>query len=148
MLLLYFNVITCNLTLLSFIVVFSRKFELCLLPNIVAIVFLYVIATGSGEKTRTQRVWVRMLFYHLNILWARVVISDAGLGSMKPTPVGTCCHPYLEDGKIKENGRMAWWRNLRMFREGVVLNVGRWFEDNIKRGVGNGKWEIYVLLEG
>jgi hypothetical protein len=61
---------------------------------------------------------------------------------MKPTPVGTSCHPYLEDGKIKENGRMAWWRNLRMFREGVVLNVGRWFEDNIKRGVGNGKWEM------
>ena len=93
MLLLYFNVITCNLTLLSFIVVFSRKFELCLLPNIVAIVFLYVIATGLGlgEKTRTQRVWVRVLFYHPNILWVwvRVVI----LGSVKPAPVGTRRHP-------------------------------------------------------
>jgi hypothetical protein len=92
MLLLYFNVITCNLTLLNFIVVFSRKFELCLLPNDVAIVFLYVLATGSGlgEKTRTQRVWVRVLFYHPNILWVwvrvRVVISGAGLGSVKPAP--------------------------------------------------------------
>jgi hypothetical protein len=45
----------------------------------------------------------------------------------------------LEDGKIKKNGRMAsiWRRNLRMFREGVVLNVGRRFEDNIKR-----MWEM------
>jgi hypothetical protein len=53
MLLLYFNGITCNLTLLSFIVVFYRKFELCLLPNDVAIVFLHVLAmnpnpTGVG----------------------------------------------------------------------------------------------------
>ena len=97
MLLLYFNVITCNLTLLNFIVVFSRKFELCLLPNDVAIVFLYVLATGSGlgEKTRTQR--VRVLFYHPNILWVRVrvVISGAGLGRVKPAPMGTRCHPYL-----------------------------------------------------
>ena len=101
MLLFYFNVITCNLTLLSFIVVFSRKFELCLLPNDVAIVFLYVLATGSGlgEKTRIQRVWVwvRVLFYHPNIFWVwvriRVVISGASLGSVKPAPVGTRCHP-------------------------------------------------------
>jgi hypothetical protein len=95
MLLLYFNVIFCNLTLLSFIIVFSRKFELCLLPNIVAIVFLYVIATGSGEKIWTQRVWMRVLFYHLNILWVwvRMVISGASLGSVKPALVGIRCHP-------------------------------------------------------
>jgi hypothetical protein len=48
MLLLYINVIYCNLTLLNFIVVFSWKFELCLLPNYVAILFLRVLATGSG----------------------------------------------------------------------------------------------------
>jgi hypothetical protein len=40
------------------IVVFSWKFELCLSPNYVAILFLRVLATGSGGKTQTQRVWV------------------------------------------------------------------------------------------
>jgi hypothetical protein len=71
MLLLYFNVISYNLTLLNFIVVFSLKFELCLFTNYVAILFLRVLATGSGfgGKTRTQRVWAWVLFCHPNSLW-------------------------------------------------------------------------------
>jgi hypothetical protein len=50
---LYFNVITYNLTLFNFIVVFSRKFELYLLPNDVAIIFLYVLGTGLGLCVKT-----------------------------------------------------------------------------------------------
>jgi hypothetical protein len=40
-----------------------------LLPNYVAILFLRVLATGSGGKTQTQRVWAWVLFCHPNSLW-------------------------------------------------------------------------------
>jgi hypothetical protein len=83
-----FNLISCNLTLLSFIVVFSGKFELCLLTNYIAIVFLRVLATGSGlgGKTRTQQVWAWVLFCHPNSLWVWVQVMNlgAGLDSVKP----------------------------------------------------------------
>jgi hypothetical protein len=100
MLLLYYNLISCNLTLLSFIVVFSWKFELCLLPNYIAIVFLRFLATSSslGGKIRTQRMWASVLFCHPNKLWiwVRMMHSGAGFGSVKPAPVGTRCHPYQQ----------------------------------------------------
>jgi hypothetical protein len=56
-----------------------------------------ILIHDLGEKTRTQRVWVRVLFYHPNSLWVwvQVVISGACLGSVKPILVDARCYPYL-----------------------------------------------------
>jgi len=44
-------------------------------------------------------------------------------------------------GRIKDGGNDAslWWRMICDVREGVGSGVGIWFEDNIRRVVGNGK---------
>ena len=44
-------------------------------------------------------------------------------------------------GRIKEGGRNSsrWWRSICNVREGSGLVVGRWFDDNIRRVVGNGR---------
>lgn len=46
-----------------------------------------------------------------------------------------------EGGRIQEGGQnaSAWWRMMCYVREGVGLGVGNWFDDNIKRVVGNGR---------
>nr|ABN06021.1 Lipocalin [Medicago truncatula] len=40
----------------------------------------------------------------------------------------------------KEGGRevSGWWRMMCKVREGVGSGVGNWFDDNIRRVVGNG----------
>jgi len=45
-----------------------------------------------------------------------------------------------EGGHIKEGGRhgSGWWRMLCRVRDGVGLDLGNWFEDNVRRVVGNG----------
>jgi hypothetical protein len=44
-----------------------------------------------------------------------------------------------EGGRLKEGGRhsSAWWRSLCRIREGVGEGVGRWFDSNIRRVVGD-----------
>jgi len=46
-----------------------------------------------------------------------------------------------EGGRLKEGGRncSAWWRSLSRIREGVGEGVGSWFENNIRRVIGDGK---------
>jgi hypothetical protein len=45
-----------------------------------------------------------------------------------------------EGGKIKGGGRNSsrWWRSICNVRDGSGLAVGRWFDDNTRRVVGNG----------
>jgi hypothetical protein len=52
----------------------------------------------------------------------------------------------LEDSKIRGGGirTFVWWRHIISVKEGVGLNVGRWFKDNLKRNVSNGD----ILLFG
>jgi len=44
-------------------------------------------------------------------------------------------------GRIQEGGRDSsmWWRTICHVREGVGSGVGNWFDDNIRRVVGNGR---------
>lgn len=32
-----------------------------------------------------------------------------------------------------------WWRRLDGVREGVGVGLGRWFDENVRRFVGNGR---------
>lgn len=60
-------------------------------------------------------------------------------------------------GCLMDRGRLnsIWWNNLISFKEGVGVGVGRWFEDNIWSGVGDGsqilfswdKWIDGVVLK-
>jgi len=44
-------------------------------------------------------------------------------------------------GAVEVGGELSslWWRSLYRIREGVGTGVGRWFEENIRRIVGDGK---------
>ena len=47
---------------------------------------------------------------------------------------------YGEDrGRIRDGDRRgsAWWREIVKIREGVGVDGGNWFEDNITKSVGN-----------
>jgi len=46
-----------------------------------------------------------------------------------------------EGGQLKEGGRESslWWRMLCGVCEGAGLGVGRWFDSNSRRVVGNGR---------
>jgi len=48
-------------------------------------------------------------------------------------------------GKIQGGGRevSGWWRMMCKVREGVGLGVGNWFNDNIRRVVGNGSGTFF-----
>jgi hypothetical protein len=58
-------------------------------------------------------------------LWFKVLVTKYG----------------LEDGRVKGGGGKAswWWRDLCGIREGYGQSVGRWFENNIRRKVGDEK---------
>jgi hypothetical protein len=80
MLLLYFNVISYNLTLLSFLSYLLENLNyICY--QIIVVVFLHFFGadSGLGGKTKFQRVWVwvLVLFCHPNSFWVwiRVLIS-------------------------------------------------------------------------
>jgi hypothetical protein len=80
MLLLYFNVISYNLTLLSFLLYLLENLNyICY--QIIVVVFLHFFGadSGLGGKTKFQRVWVLVLFCHPNSFWVwiRVLISGA-----------------------------------------------------------------------
>jgi hypothetical protein len=44
-------------------------------------------------------------------------------------------------GQVLEGGRhvSSWWRSVCRVREGLGESVGRWFDDNIRRVVGDGR---------
>jgi hypothetical protein len=46
-----------------------------------------------------------------------------------------------EGGRLKEGDRSssAWWRSICRLREGVGEGIGNWFDNNIRRVVGDGK---------
>ena len=53
---------------------------------------------------------------------------------------------YGEMGaRIKDGGRQGswWWRTITRVCEGVGEGVGRWFEDNIRHVVGNGRNTLF-----
>ena len=43
-------------------------------------------------------------------------------------------------GRLKEGGSQdsTWWRSMCSIREGLGKGVGRWFDNNIRRVVGDG----------
>lgn len=45
-----------------------------------------------------------------------------------------------EGGRLKENVKDGsdWWKKVAKIRDGVSLDVGRWFEDNIGKEIRNG----------
>ncbi|PNX87656.1 cysteine-rich receptor-like protein kinase, partial [Trifolium pratense] len=58
-------------------------------------------------------------------LWYKVLVAKYG----------------VEDGRVRGRGRNAssWWKDVCDVREGVGLSVGRWFDVNLSRTVGNGE---------
>jgi hypothetical protein len=48
-------------------------------------------------------------------------------------------------GRLQEGGRHSsrWWRMICNVREGSGLGVGRWFDDNIRRVIGNGRNTLF-----
>jgi len=48
-------------------------------------------------------------------------------------------------GRLQEGGRnsSAWWRMLSSVREGVGERVGRWFDDNTRRVLGDGRDTLF-----
>jgi hypothetical protein len=66
----------------------------------------------------------RMLVDHEG-LWFKVLVAKYG----------------LEDGSVMGGGGKAswWWKDMCGVREGAGLSVGRWFENNIHRKVGDGE---------
>jgi len=48
-------------------------------------------------------------------------------------------HYGEEGGRIREGGRQSsvWWKTVCHIREGIGVGVGSWFEDNIRRVVGD-----------
>jgi len=50
-----------------------------------------------------------------------------------------------EGGRIREGGRQAsiWWKTVRHIREGLGVGVGNWFEDNVRRVVGDGRNTLF-----
>ncbi|GAU10307.1 hypothetical protein TSUD_421680, partial [Trifolium subterraneum] len=51
----------------------------------------------------------------------------------------------MTDGRITRGGRQAslWWQDLCDDRDGIGLSIGRWFENNISRKVGNGEGTLF-----
>jgi len=48
-------------------------------------------------------------------------------------------------GRLQEGGRntSSWWRMLARVREGVGEGVGRWFDDNTRRVIGDGRDTLF-----
>lgn len=51
-----------------------------------------------------------------------------------------------EGGQLKEGGShcSAWWTSLCRVREGLGEGVGNWFEDNIRRIVGDERYAFFL----
>ena len=45
-----------------------------------------------------------------------------------------------ERGRLRDGGRLgsAWWKEILKIREGIGVEGGRWFEENIAKRIGNG----------
>jgi len=48
-------------------------------------------------------------------------------------------------GRLKEGGShcSTWWRAMCRIQEGLKEGVGRWFDNNIRRVVGNDKDTLF-----
>ena len=110
---------------------------------------------GGGEEIR-KIVWIK---------WETVCLpkEDGGLGvrrvgAFNLSLLGKWCWRLLlekealwyrllkvrygeEGGRLRDGGRQSpvWWRTMCNVRDGVGEGVGNWFEDNIRRVVGDGR---------
>jgi len=117
--------------------------------------FLKISFGGGGEDFR-KIVWIK---------WESIYTpkEEGGLGvrrmgAFNLSLIGKWCWRMLVDkeglwyrvlkarygeegGRLKEGDShcSAWWRSLTRIREGVGEGVGHWFDDNIRRLVGNGR---------
>jgi len=68
------------------------------------------------------------------------VLEDVGGEGRVVVP---CAQSLLweEGGRVQDGGRHAssWWRMMCRVREGIGSGVGSWFDDNIRKVVGNGR---------
>jgi len=73
--------------------------------------------------------WCWMLLVDREGLWYRVLKARYG----------------EVEGRIKEGGRYdsRWWRSICKVREGSGMVVGGWFDNNIRRVVGNGRETLF-----
>ncbi|PNY13834.1 cysteine-rich receptor-like protein kinase [Trifolium pratense] len=73
--------------------------------------------------------WSWRLLTDKDGLWFKVLVAKYG----------------MTDGRISGGGRQAslWWKDLCDVRDGVGLSIGRWFENNISRKVGNGEETLF-----
>jgi len=88
--------------------------------------------------------------------------EDGGLGAFNVALVDKWCWRMLMEleglwyrvlkaryresgGRLQEGGRFSssWWQMLCRVREGVVEGVGRWFDNNIRREVVNGRNTLF-----
>ena len=55
-----------------------------------------------------------------------------------------------ESGRIKDGGkaRSSWWREIMKVREGIGVEGGNWFEENIQMKIGNGLKTYFGLTVG
>jgi hypothetical protein len=83
------------------------------------------VRTGREFNLSLLRKWCWRLRVDQEGLWFKVLVAKYG----------------LEDGRVKGGGGKAswWWRDLCGIREGFGQSVGRWFENNIRRKVGDEK---------
>ncbi|GAU37197.1 hypothetical protein TSUD_30620 [Trifolium subterraneum] len=73
--------------------------------------------------------WSWRLLVDKEGLWFKVLVAKYG----------------MTDGRITRRGRQAslWWQDLCDVRDGVDLSIGKWFENNISRKVGNGEGTLF-----
>jgi hypothetical protein len=67
-------------------------------------------------------------------LWFKVLVAKYG----------------VENGRVSGRGRNAssWWKDVCDVREVVGLSVGRWFDVNLSRKVGNMEKLIFGEING
>lgn len=56
----------------------------------------------------------------------------------------------VEGSRVKEGGRdeSVWWKNLMCICDGVDLEVGGWFEENVQGEVANDKKKYGSMVRG
>ncbi|GAU43919.1 hypothetical protein TSUD_28600 [Trifolium subterraneum] len=98
--------------------------HLVLLKSVLSSLLVYFLSFFKAPAGK----WSWRLLVDKGGLWFKVLVAKYG----------------MTYGRITRGGRLAslWWQDLCDVRDGIDLSIGRWFENNISRKVGNGRgWD-------
>ena len=114
---------------------------------------IFLIFFWGGCEVSKKIAWIKRDSVRLPV--SRVGLGIRRLWEFNLSLLGKWCWRMMVDkvglwyrvlkarygGRLKEGGSNSsrWWRTICKVREGDGLAVGRWFDDNIRRVVGNGR---------